>query len=134
MRLRRRLGLMALSLLVGLTSGRASAAPIEETAPQDLYLRHLGKIGATVDAIAAHAKRIGAKTVVVAFDRVTFAPPPGENEFDEEHPYGKDLPVWLAEFARAATATGLDVRAGSTTSSAWTKMTEAGAADRKSVV
>src|SRR5262245_39358391 len=99
----RRVGVaVALGLLALCAGGTrpVAAAPIKETPEKDLYLRHLDGIPGTVDAIANEAKRVGAKTVVVAFDRITFAPPPGENEFNEEHAYRKDLPTWLAELER----------------------------------
>src|SRR5262245_56660033 len=129
----RRVGVALALGLVALVAGgnrRAAAAPLEETPAKDLYLRHLDKIPGTVEAIANEAKRIGAKTVVVAFDRITFAPPPGEHEFNEEHAYARDLPAWMNALASCAAKHGLDIRAGGTESASWARLDDGAAVVR----
>ena len=62
-----------------------------------IYIRDTHTIDRTVEILRAEADRTKAPAVLVAFDFMTFAPPPGRSEFRYDHDYAGDLEVWLAE-------------------------------------
>jgi len=81
--------------------GRSSPSAAD-TAPDDLYVRDSGSIDSAASSIADWGKSRGAATIVVAFDVVTFAPPPDDNEFRRSARPESDLLAWAKAFVRQA--------------------------------
>ena len=102
-------------LHVGLILLAAVAAAARADDGPDPYVRDLPSIARVVDRIAgeAHARR--AKEVLVAFDHVSFAPPPGRNEFRADHAFANDLEAWLDALHVWQAKSGLTIHAVVTT-------------------
>ncbi len=93
----------------------AAADPIAETRARDLFVRRVGSEPRdAVEFLRKEAKAKGVKDAIVAFDAISFAPPPGRNEFNSEHRFADDLPEWLDALRTWKTEDGIDLRAGST--------------------
>ncbi len=85
-----RLAALVLAILFGTVPSPAVADDV-----LDPYVRDLPSVARAVERIAgeAHSRKVSA--VLVAFDTISFAPPPGRNEFRADHALGRDLETWL---------------------------------------
>lgn len=109
-------------------AGPAAAAPLEPTPPERLYVRRPGPMIRAADAVISFAREVGAPLVLVTFDRTTFAPPPGDNEFRDGHDYPSDLETWVLAFQRGGAAPAPEIRVGATTSDRWVDVRASAAA------
>lgn len=92
--------LLFAALTASLLPMRMSSA---DTAPEDLYVRTPQSVAEAASAVVGWAKARGVASVLVAFDVISFAPPPGANEFRTSR-FARDLDAWTKAFAGAAKA------------------------------
>ena len=114
----RRAGQLALLCTVSLALllGGDAAPPVraaDDTAPDDVYVRRRFDIPGTVAWLADEARRIDAGQVLVVFDAVTFAPPPGLTEFTSEYAFCLDLEAWTKALGAWPEGSGAVLRATS---------------------
>ncbi len=79
-----------------------------------LYVRLDTNVVGTVHWLEGEADRIDATQVLVAFDMVAFAPPPGEHEFVVPDRVDGDLRTWAFALRQWARSTSRPIRAAST--------------------
>ncbi len=110
MRVRRILSLAVLVVAWTLPPATARPEPDAAARTRDLYVRDLATPAAVLERIAAEASHAGVREVTVVFDRITFAPPPGRNEYRADHDYPGDLGRWLDATAAWAAKGGVAIR------------------------
>ncbi len=92
----RALLVLAVAVIVG---GVPSTADADEKDAR-IYVRDVRTIERTVEILQAEAERTKAPAVLVAFDFMTFVPPPGRSEYRYDHDYPGDLDAWLDALVR----------------------------------
>ena len=104
----------AVAALAADAGGAPAEKPLEE---QFETIRDVPDPAAAVQRLVAAARKRGAESVAVVLDRVTFDPPPGENEFTAGDSLVPHRGVWLDATVAAAGAPGsLPMRIATTTS------------------
>ena len=114
---RGRIGRSILLIAVVLVRGELAHAeePDRETPVSALYVRRPGDGPvAACELLAKDAAARHVTQVLVAFDAISFAPPPGRNEFNTEFRYRQDLPEWIDALEGWAKTPGIDIWAATT--------------------
>ncbi len=119
------LGAIALSTVLAI----AGAAPAE---PEPFrYVRDATGTEHALRLAISEARARGAESALIVFDAATFAPPPGRNEFRQEHDFSDEFERWLPAVVKVAERFDMPLRVASTDGGESWPASELGAAQVK---